>query len=91
MLEKLEEAHQKKENIISNSDAEEKKYQKYLQDLKDWDDEKRRIIGDNESQECLNYFERENEYLQNKIDAEYTVLRQNRDLLFSQIYQLKKK
>lgn len=91
LLEKLEEAHQKKENIISNSDAEEKKYQKYLQDLKDWDDEKRRIIGDNESQECLNYFERENEYLQNKIDAEYTVLRQNRDLLFSQIYQLKKK
>ena len=91
MLEKLEEAHQKKENIISNSDAEEKKYQKYLQDLKDWDDEKRRIIGDNESEECLNYFERENEYLQNKIDAEYTGLRQNRDLLFSQIYQLKKK
>lgn len=91
LLEKLEEAHQKKENIISNSDAEEKKYQKYLQDLKDWDDEKRRIIGDNESEECLNYFERENEYLQNKIDAEYTGLRQNRDLLFSQIYQLKKK
>lgn len=91
LFKKLEEAHQKKKDIISNSDAEEKKYQKYLQDLKDWEDEKRRIIGDNESEECLNYFERETEYLRDKIDAEYTALRQNRDSLFLQIYQLKKK
>ena len=62
-----------------------------MQDLKDWENEKRRIIGDNESEECLNYFERENEYLRDNIDAEYTVLRQNRDLLFLQVYQLKKK
>ena len=91
LLKKLEETHQKKKDIISNADSEEKKYQKYLQDLKDWENEKRRIIGDNESEECLNYFERENEYLRDNIDAEYTVLRQNRDLLFLQIYQLKKK
>ena len=91
LLKKLEEAHQKKKDIISNADSEEKKYQKYLQDLKDWENEKRRIIGDIESEECLNYFERENEYLQDNIDAEYAVLRQNRDALFLQVYQLKKK
>ncbi len=91
LLKKLEETHQKKKDIVSNADSEEKKYQKYLQDLKDWENEKRRIIGDNESEECLNYFERENEYLRDNIDAEYTVLRQNRDLLFLQVYQLKKK
>ena len=91
LLKKLEKAYQKKKDIISNADSEEKKYQKYLQDLKDWENEKRRIIGDNESEECLNYFERENEYLRDNIDAEYTVLRQNRDSLFLQVYQLKKK
>lgn len=90
LVQKLEEAEEKKKAIISTSDAEEKKYQKYLQDLKDWEDEKRRIIGNSETDECLSFFKKEMEYLTERIEVDYATLRQRRDSIFREIYSLKK-
>lgn len=61
-----------------------------MQDLKDWEDEKRRIIGNNETDECLSFFKKEMEYLTERIEMDYATLRQRRDSIFKEIYLLKK-
>lgn len=45
LLNELKIAHDKKNDLISTSDIEEKKYQKYLNDLQDWEKEKQKLLG----------------------------------------------
>jgi ABC-type cobalamin/Fe3+-siderophores transport system ATPase subunit len=89
--EKLEEAQEKKKELISTTDIEEKRYQKYLQDLQEWEKEREKIIGDNENEECLTYLRTELNYLENELDDEYATVREKRDSKFRELCLLKKK
>lgn len=91
LFQKLEELNEEKNNLIANSDAEEKKYQKYLMDLQQWETEKKKIIGDKESEDTQLYFKYEKEYLDKELDNEYGIIRQHREDKFKELFDLKMK
>lgn len=75
-------AQDKKKELISTSDVEEKKYQKYLIDLQDWEKERQKIIGSKDKEECLTYFKCEEEYLEQNLEADYNKVREERETKF---------
>lgn len=87
----LKQEEEKKISLISNADAEEKKYQKYLSDLSEWEKERKRLLGDENSENTIYYFERELEYLNNKIDIEYSELKNKRENCIREIFDEKEK
>ena len=56
-----------------------KKYQKYLEDTKEWETERNRIIGSATEEGSLEYFKQEREYIEKHLQDEYKELRANRD------------
>lgn len=87
----LKQKEKQKETLISNADAEEKKYQKYLSDLSDWVKERERIIGNDKTESTICYFESELEYLNNNIKQEYASLKNEREELIKRIFDEKQK
>ena len=83
LLNELKIAHDKKNDLISTSDIEEKKYQKYLNDLQDWEKEKQKIIGSQDTEDCLTYYKSEKEYLDNILETDYHRAREERNIKFS--------
>lgn len=81
---KLTREVEKKESLIDTADTEEKTYQKYLKDLEDWENERKRIVGDANTEDTLAFFQNESEYLLTKLQEEYQKARSKRnELLFS--------
>lgn len=91
LIQKLEESQNKKKELIASTDIEEKKYQKYLNDLQEWEEEKQKIIGNEETEECLTYYKKEKEYLEQTLDSEYSAARKQRDIRFKELFKLKNK
>ena len=91
LIEKLDEALNKKKELISTTDIEEKKYQKYLHDIQEWESEKRKIIGNKETENCLEYFKTEKEYLDQSLDCEYFTAPNQRNEKFRELFALKNK
>lgn len=91
LIQLLAELEKEKNKIIENSDAEEKKYQKYLVDLQQWETEKKKIIGDMESEGTQLYFKNEKEYLDNNLETEFVEMRSQRDDKFKKLFELKMK
>lgn len=91
LIQKLEDAKGKREKIILNTDVEEKKYQKYLNDIREWENEKNRIIGDKDTEGCLEYFRNEKIYLEQNLDNEYQAIRRERDSKFRKLFESKNK
>ena len=89
LLNELKAAQEKKNELIATSDVEEKKYQKYLKDLQDWEREKQKIIGSQDTEECLTYFKYEKEYLDNNLEKDYHKTREERDIKFRKLFTLK--
>lgn len=86
----LEVLKDEKEKLIATTDSEEKQYQKYLQDLSDWDQVRKEIIGDAETEDTLSYFETEKKYINEKLENDYCEQRKCRELLLKQIFNLHK-
>lgn len=84
-------AQEEKEKLISTTTAEEKQYQKYLNDLREWDDEKKRVIGDKETEDSLEYYKQESLYVQNELAGEYEKAKAERKALFFELYSQKEK
>lgn len=84
-------AHDKKNDLISTSDIEEKKYQKYLNDLQDWEKEKQKIIGSQDTEDCLTYYKSEKEYLDNILETDYHRAREERNIKFKELFVLKQR
>ena len=81
---RLKKEIEKKDGLIDTADAEEKTYQKYLKDLDDWEKEKKRIIGDANTEDTLVFFQNESEYLRTQLQVDYQNARSKRnDLLFA--------
>lgn len=91
LIQKLEDVQNKKKELISTTDIEEKKYQKYLSDVQEWENEKRRIIGNKETEECLEYFKKEKEYLEQNVENDYSVARSKRNTKLKELFVLKNK
>lgn len=80
-----------KEKLIATTNSEEKQYQKYLQDLSEWESARKGIIGNLEIEETLSFFEAEKKYIEEQLEKEYYKQRTNRELLLKQIFNLKEK
>lgn len=80
-----------KEKLISSANTEERKYQKYLTDLKEWEQTKAQIVGSSVDEDSLSYFGAEVKYLDEKLESDYREAREIREALFRNLFDLKKK
>lgn len=86
ILQKLENT---KSSLIASANNEEKLYQKYLKDLQEWERKKKSIIGNQYTDNTLEYYQHELEYLDKILETEYTQAISNRYELVKKIYASK--
>lgn len=87
--EELKTLETQKAELISSADNEEKHYQKYLSDLEEWNTRREEIIGDEETEGSLDYYKYESEYLNTKLDQEYSDACSQRDNIVRDIFTQK--
>lgn len=73
---------------IENGDADEKKYQKYLLDLQEWEKQRKQLIGDESTVETLVYYQNEKKYLDDQLEEDYKNLLSERLAVVSELYKL---
>lgn len=79
-----------KEELISKSDAQEKEYQKYLQDLEEWNKNKEEIIGNKDKENSIEALKIELDYIENQLPSNYKEHRNNRVKIITEIFEKKK-
>jgi len=85
---KIEKQKEEREKLIENSNSNEKKYQKYVLDLKEWEIQRKKLIGDDTTTETLSYYQNEKAYLDEKLDDDYKTLLEERNSIVSELYKL---
>lgn len=91
LVESLKETEEEKKALIATTNEEERKYQKYLSDLLDWQNKEKEIIGNPELEGSLNYFKKEKEYLISSLEKDYKTTREKRNDEFCKLYKVKQK
>lgn len=76
--------------LISSTDGEERAYQKYISDLKDWETLRNEIIGDATKDGSLKYYENELVYIEQRLDTLYSEKLIERKTLISKVFEQKK-
>lgn len=89
LIPELENLNNQKSELISTADGEEKAYQKYLLDLKEWEIEKKKIEGNPTTEDTITYFEAELLYIEEKLSPAYDELRQRRESIISELFAAK--
>lgn len=84
-IDKLKETRNKH---IENGDANEKRYQKYLLDLKEWEIQRNKILGDETTPETLTYYNHEKAYLDSELVEDYTKATEERTRIVGDLYHL---
>lgn len=87
----LHNANVTRDKLISTADSEEKKYQKYLADLREWETERKKIIGTRTEEGTLEYFRAENKYLDENLETEYSLSRNSRNNKVRELFALKQR
>lgn len=87
---KKEKLEKQKTDLISQTDSEEKEYQKYLQDLEDWNKNKLEIIGNIDIENSIEGLKYELEYIENKLLEDYEEHKQKRLEIVKEIFGRKK-
>lgn len=82
----LQGLEQQKSELISTADNEEKRYQKYLSDLEEWERRRAEIIGAADIDDTLEYYQSELNYLNDRLEGEYLEAHTKRDELARQLY-----
>ena len=82
-LKKLEE---QKKILVATADNKEKLYQKYLYDLDEWNKRRNEIIGDKDTEDTLDYFKCEQDYLEKLLQTDYDKCVSQRDDLTRKLY-----
>ena len=82
----LKKAETEKEKLISSANVEEKIYQKYLSDLSEWNDKRLSIIGDKDTEESIEYYKNELDYISTKLESEYRALIEERYSIAKRLY-----
>lgn len=81
--------NEEKKAIIETANNEEKLYQKYLLDLKEWEEERNKIIGEKNEEGSLRYFENESDYLKTHLDSDYQKAKQERNSRLDALFFVK--
>ena len=63
-------------------------YQKYLDELKDWEEKRKKLIGDSKTQSSLTYAETEFKYLEKELDSDLKKLVESRKSKIEELYNL---
>lgn len=87
----LKSAKKIKEVIISSANDQEKIYQKYVEDLYAWEEQKKAIIGSNTLPDTLEYYKHERNYIDSKLQVEYNEKFQKRNSIIKEIFDVKQK
>lgn len=87
---KSKELKMQKEGLIASANNEEKKYQRYLQNLEEWKKQREDIIGTKDKEGTLAYYEDEEKYINEKLSEDYRNDVQEREKLVRQLYEIKK-
>jgi predicted ATPase len=87
---KEKELKEKIEKIKNQLSEPQKRYQKYLEELKKWDIRKKEIEGDENTLNTIKWFEKEIKYIEKQIRIDLTYLRNKRLELSSKINNKKK-
>lgn len=90
LIKKLSIENHKKHQLISTSDAKEKEYQKYVDDLRQWDEQMKNIIGTPATPESLEFYKNQVNYVENRLKSEYTEKCNLRLNIIYDIFNLKK-
>jgi ABC-type lipoprotein export system ATPase subunit len=80
-----------KKSIVDAADANEKAYQKYLEDLKQWENTRDTMLGDALSSGTVNYFKNELEKIENEYSTQYSLLKEERINKVKDIFAEKRK
>ncbi|MDQ0254123.1 hypothetical protein J2S74_001496 [Evansella vedderi] len=91
LYKKLDKEKNTKKGIIAKSDAKEKAYQKYIDDIKEWELRKAKILGSETSDESLHYYKSELERINKTYPSEYITLKENRDSKIKELFEEKVK
>lgn len=87
---KIHKAKEELKTLVSSSDSEERAYQKYISDLKDWETLRNEIIGDSSKDGSLKYYENELDYVEQRLDTLYSEKLIERKTLISKVFEQKK-
>lgn len=80
----------KKIDLISQADAGEKSYQKYLNDLKEWEQTRSEIIGHESIEGTIEHLKTELDYIEKVLPEAYIILKKERLSRVSELFALKK-
>lgn len=80
-----------KEKIIEESDTEIKTYQKYIQELRVWQEKLDKIKDDKSSTNTISYIDSEINYVQTELENDYQTLVNQRKELIAAIHDEKNK
>lgn len=86
---KIQQANAELELLTSEASIHEKSYQKYIDDLKEWEATRNEIIGGPLKDNSIGYFEHMLKYITQELDNEYAYKLNERRLLVSEIYEQK--
>lgn len=87
----LQGLEKQKDELISSADSEEKRYQKYLSDLDEWNRKRSEIIGSVDKDDTMEYYQSELNYLEGRLEEDYLQALTRRDELAKQLYHDKSK
>lgn len=87
----LSKLKEEKNALISSSTEQEQKYQKYLENLKSWEQQRIEIIGDKTKVDTIEYYRIEKEYIENELKNEYNAQMEKRSEIIRDIYEIKQK
>lgn len=76
----------KKKKLVATANNKEKLYQKYLNDLDEWNKRRTEIIGDKDTENTLEYFKKEKEYIEKTLETDYSTCIAQRDDLTRKLY-----
>ena len=89
LINKKKTLEKEKEKLISETNAEEKAYQKFLQDLEEWNKNRLEIIGDKDKENSIEALKIELTYIENELEKEYIEHKEQRIKFIQQIFKKK--
>lgn len=90
LIKEIEEEKEKLSEENKKLDGPQKKYQKYLNDKKDWAEKKKQITGDKKTANTLDYYKGVIEYLNENLQSEIEEKRKLRLNLVEKVFEKKK-
>lgn len=77
-----------REKLIENGNSSEKKYQKYVLDIEEWERQRKQIVGDETTPESLKYYIQEKTYIDETLDKAYQQTLMDRLEVVNELYKL---